>query len=264
MKVKKILIGICSVALIIMLCVCNAMLLNPQQLIIREETISSIKIDSSFDDYIIAYFSDLNYGGGTDQEGLDNLVDKINDINPDVVIFGGDLIYSLGQGSEDLTNSLKRITAKNTKYAVLGDQDNESAKEILTNSDFVILDNKNVQLYSNSGSYINLVGLSTDANVSEANAGITSGYSLVVTHYPDNSTSINSADYILAGHSLGGRIYIPLISMFNTIDGAHKYYRGKHTVNGATLDISSGVGTKEKSARFLADAELVFYKIKAN
>ena len=60
----------------------------------------------------------------------------------------------------------------------------------------------------------------------------------------------------MAGHSHGGQTYIPLISLFNREAGAINYLRGKHTKNNVTLDITNSVGLKEKSIRFLADAEI--------
>lgn len=264
MSKKKIIIGLLIIILISAFNVCNALFINPKQLRTREEIIKSEKIDSAFDDYIIAYFSDLNYGGVVDDKGLERVISKINDINPDVVIFGGDLIYSLKDGTKTLTDNLKKINAKTKKFAVLGENDNDNVIGILNNADFIILDNENIQLYADNGSFINLVGVSLNGDNAKAFSGITSGYSLAVTHTPDMGANLAMADYVLAGHSLGSRVYIPLWSVFNTIDGAHKYYRGKHNINNTILDITNGVGTKEKSARFLSDAEIVFYKIEAN
>lgn len=264
MKVKKLIVALVVILFISLFNVVNAFMINPRQLTIREEVIKSDKIDASFDGYIIAYFGDLNYHGETDNKKLDLIVKKINDINPDVVIFGGDLIYEKNVETSYLQDKLADITSKNSKYAILGESDTEFEENILINSEFKILDGNNIQLYRENGSFINLVGVGNSGNVSSAFEGIGSGYNLVVSHMPDNASNIVAGDYILASHSLGGRCYIPLFSSFKTIDGAHKYYHGKHNVNGATLDITNGVNTKEKSTRFLADAEIVFYKIEAN
>ena len=44
---------------------------------------------------------------------------------------------------------------------------------------------------------------------------------------------------------------------------AFNYLRGKHSVSGAfTLDITSGVGTTGQDVRFLANAEIVLYRMK--
>ena len=264
MKVKKIIIIVLCVLLVTMLNIFNALKINPTQLTIREETLKSNKIDSSFDGLFIAYFSDLNYGGVIEENELANLVDTINAANPDIVLFGGDLLYATSVDTDYIVDELSSIKSRIGKYAVLGEEDDTLSEDILIESGFEILDSENIQIYTKSGSSINLVGIGSNGNASDAIAGLSDAYTICLCHYPDSATNVTGADYILAGHSLGGRVYIPLISTFLRPNGASKYYRSKHSVNGATLDITNGVGTKEKSARFLADAEVVFYKLEAN
>ena len=66
---------------------------------------------------------------------------------------------------------------------------------------------------------------------------------------------------MLSGHSLGGQIYLPIISLFTRNEGCKKYYTGKITKNGKTLDITNGVGRIHNNARFLADSEIVLYRL---
>jgi predicted MPP superfamily phosphohydrolase len=41
------------------------------------------------------------------------------------------------------------------------------------------------------------------------------------------------------------------------------FFRGKHDIKGLfTLDITNGVGTTEQDVRFLANAEVVLYRLK--
>ena len=66
----------------------------------------------------------------------------------------------------------------------------------------------------------------------------------------------------LTGHSHGGQIYW-LFGAYYTPAGAEQYFRGKSEVsNSFTLDITNGVGTTGKDVRFLANAEIVSYKLK--
>ena len=262
MQIKKILIIVLSIALLTAFNVFNSLKINPTQLTIREETLKSDKIDSSFDGKIIAYFSDLNYGGVIGKEELEILIDTVNSVNPDIVLFGGDLLFTDSVDTDMMIEELSSIRSGIGKYYVLGEEDGGLAEDILTSSGFESLDGSSIQVYSKNGSAINLAGMSIDGNYDDTN--LTSDYTIFLTHYPDNAANIYNADYILAGHSLGGRVYFPIISAFIDMDGASRYKHGKHNVNSATLDITNGVGTKEKSARFLADAEVVFYKLSSN
>ena len=64
--------------------------------------------------------------------------------------------------------------------------------------------------------------------------------------------------------SFPNKVYIPLINVFNRPFGAINYYHGKSGNSNKMLDITNGVGLKEKSARFMADAEIVFYQLRSH
>ena len=272
-KTKKIIILILAILICIGLTIYNAIFINTKDITVRKETITSNKIDSNIDGLIIAYFSDLHYGTFLDDEDLDNIENKINNFSPDIVIFGGDLFDEAldGEKTAKLENFLRNINAKYGKYAVLGDKDNnyyDQVNSIYNECDFRLLNNTNEKIYLN-GSYINLVGVDSSVNgnpnVSSAYDGINSThYTVAITHCPDETNSLTSSltDYILAGHSLGGQVYIPLINLFYRPSGATSYYHGKDDVDGVTLDITNGLGTIENDIRLNADAEIVIYKLK--
>ena len=90
-------------------------------------------------------------------------------------------------------------------------------------------------------------------------------YTLVTSHCPDIFDSILGyhSDLLLSGHSRGGQIYIPLLSLFGRDYGCKKYYHGKTTKDGATIDVSNGLGMIGDKARFLADAEIVLYTFRS-
>lgn len=278
MKKKKVFKIVLILIAIIALIIINALFIAPHTIEIREETLVSNKIADNFDDFVIAYFSDLHYGDLTKDDDLDEAINIINSISPDVVIFGGDLIDKNATSVDNklLINKLKTITAKNKKYAVLGDHDliNEERKEevinILENSNFVILDNENQKVFNGSENYINIVGFGSMVNgyidtQSSYNELTSNDYTIVVSHCPDAFDLIDAlkTDYVLAGHSHGQQIYIPLINMLYRKDGFEKYCKGKHYNEDAILDISNGVGLTNKSIRLFSDAEVVFYKLKS-
>ena len=112
---------------------------------------------------------------------------------------------------------------------------------------------------------IGLNSLSSILNVSDAFVDVSNGYTIVVSHEPDTYDYINyNFDYLLAGHSLGGETYIPLINVFYRPFGANNYYHGKYYKEDNTIDVTNGLGLKEKTARFLADSEIVFYKLSSH
>lgn len=263
--VKKIIVIVTSLIIVIAACIINATIFNTKQLQTRQVILKSEKINEESSDLLIAYFSDLHYGTYIDNDFLENVINKINDYKPDVIIFGGDLLDNINEENKVyLTDVLKTLDAEYGKYAILSDQDKLNKTDItkiLIDANFKTINDTNASININN-STINIVGV--DTNFVEAFHGINSNnYTLVVGHYPDLFDDIidYDFDYMLAGHSHGGQIYIPLINYFFRKEGCQKYYHGKYQEDNKTLDITNGVGRTDSNARFLADAEIVLYRL---
>ncbi|MBR3228588.1 MAG: hypothetical protein IKF68_08615 [Erysipelotrichaceae bacterium] len=270
MKKKGLFISIIIVIALIALTVYNALAINPHDIKVREETLHSSKISEEMDGLLIAYFCDLHYGKNIKEADVDGIVSRINDFDPDIIIFGGDLLSTENSAdSGHLREALSSLKGPLGKYAVPGDEDvyNEESLNILRESGFEILSNVNKKIYVN-GSFLNIVGVDpkikgTPDTVSAYEGVNGANYTIVITHCPDLSDQLDSerSDYILSGHSLGGPVYFPLINYFYRPEGADRYYKGKTYVGNARLDISNGVGTINKDIRLFADAEIVLYKL---
>ena len=61
-------------------------------LVVREYSVINKKIPESFHGFKIVQFSDTHYGMTTFSDELKNMVNKINTLKPDIVVFTGDLI----------------------------------------------------------------------------------------------------------------------------------------------------------------------------
>lgn len=277
---KKIISAAIALLCIIGLCFVNAYKANTNQIMARKETLSSAKIDDDIDGSLICFFSDLKYGAFIDRNFVDKTIKRINTFTPDLVLFGGDLIDDAFYGNLDeedieyLKAALKSIDSKYGKYAVLGDVDirhQEIAEDILVSANFEILNNANIGINIDSNSSFNIVGIDASycgsPDLESSFFGINDDtYTIAVSHCPDIFTpSLSySYDYLLAGHSLGGQVYFPLISLFQRGPGCNEYFKGKISKNGKTMDITNGLGRINKNARFNADAEIVLYTLNNN
>lgn len=260
---QKILLILGIIVLLTSLIVFNAKVVNVKQLHTRQVTISSNKIDENLDGLIIAYFADLEYGDNVDEDLLDKTINTINDYDPDIIIFGGDLINgSLNDGQIDyLTTCLASLNARLGKFYVHGVHDNyELVDSIFENAKFKLINNETISIY-NKTSHINLVGLSPLTSDGFNND---SSYTFVISHSPDTFELVinKQFDYFLAGQSHGGQVYLPIISLFNRETGCESNFKGKTTKNNKTLDITNGIGTSKTKARLFANSEIVIYKLK--
>ena len=114
---KKIILIILIVLCLIGTVVYKSVYYNPHNLTIRTEEIKSSKIDSSLDGTRLVYFTDLHFGEFTKEDDVNKCVDLINKLDPDVVVFGGDLIdnYSTSNISQEQKQFLANSTIYNTK-----------------------------------------------------------------------------------------------------------------------------------------------------
>lgn len=228
---------------------------------------------SSFYGFKIVHFSDLLYGNGVDKKKLNKLVNMINDTKPDIVIFSGDLISNKTKITNELiellTNNLKKINSNYGKFYVSGDIDknNKSFNTIMSNSDFIDIEDKYENIYSRENKKIFITGL--DINKSLSNDVIEKlnldeiNYKILVSHYPDKVDEIlkYNFDLVLCGHSLNGQIKVPVIGKIYTPNNAKKYYDSYYKIDNTNIYISNGIGTHKINLRLFNTPSFNLYRL---
>lgn len=97
-------------------------LINRYQIEVQEVTITNPSVPEGFDGFRIVQFSDLHTGSfGSDTTFVSKLVDRINSLEPDAVLFTGDIVNRHTSELEPFTSVLSRITAP--VFSVLGNHD---------------------------------------------------------------------------------------------------------------------------------------------
>lgn len=249
-------------------------------LITKEYKIETNSIPSSFDGLKVLHFSDLHYLRVVDDNMLKKVVEEINLINPDIVIFTGDLIdkdFNINdKQKEQLITLLKSINSKYGKYSIIGNhdyiKDKEEIETIYNESNFILLQNTYDIIYNSENEKIFLGGLDTYSydkadidkvmNYFKDNDNI--DYKIILIHEPDYIDTITSkydVDLVLAGHSHNGQINIPFIKNFILPYGSKKYYKNYYNVDNTPLYISSGIGESRINLRFLNKPSINFYRI---
>lgn len=262
-----------SILVFIIIFIIYIFVINTQGLNIKEYSINSEKINENYDNFKIVHFSDLLFGSSQTIDSLKNIVKEINKQKADIIIFTGDLLHNNykinDKEKESIVTILKSLECKLYKYAIIGDHDNKNIgvyDEIMTNANFNILNNESTYLFYKDINPIKIIGL-TDTNkindLMKNEKGINPIYTILLTHSPDNIDNIkdNNLDLVLAGHSLGGQIKIPLVGSIIKKNGAQKYIDDYYEVNNIKLYISSGLGTDKYKMRAFNKPSINTYKL---
>jgi predicted MPP superfamily phosphohydrolase len=241
---------------------------------VKDYTFSSPDVPEAFDGARIVLVTDVHRAFFFSQSRLENIVAKVNGLDPDLVALGGDYVYG-SKGYETQTfAALGRLKAPLGVYGVLGNHDyahppgggNDptAAMEAAAKVGIPILDNKGVWV-EKSGQRFRLAGvsdLSQGAPVAAYAVEGTTPSDLVVlmSHEPDFAEYMwpGDADLVLSGHTHGGQItffglWAPRYgSRFGYLSGV---YSNKQ--KNATVIVSNGVGTVFPPLRFFARPQIV-------
>ena len=91
---------------------------------VEKVTIASSKIPESFNGYKIVQLSDFHIGTYAPSPGtVEKIVRKVNSLNPDLIVFTGDLVNSSAQEINQFEDVLSQLKAKDGVLSVLGNHD---------------------------------------------------------------------------------------------------------------------------------------------
>lgn len=268
-----------SVILIIIGIILYARFIGTMGLETKEYAIYDKNLPSGFDGIKIVHFSDLHYNRAITSAKVDKIIEEINLINPDIVVFTGDLIDKdmiiTDSDYEYLTKAFKRINSKYGKFSILGNHDYDEMDKVIdvfNNSGFKYLENSYEIIYNDKNDKIFIGGIGNvsydlddiDKTMEYFNSNDDIDYKVMLLHEPDISKKIvedYNVSLILAGHSHNGQVRLPLIGALYTPPGAKEYYDEHYVVDGANLYISSGIGVSTVNYRFWNRPSINFYRI---
>lgn len=250
-------------------------------LIVKEYRVESEILTSNFSGLKIVHFSDLLYKSTVDKDDVKNLVKRINELKPDIVVFTGDLINKnakiTNEDIEFLQTELESISVKIGKYAIYGDEDYsvESYKTIMEKGKFKILNNSYDEIFYKNNDSMFIVGLPSslkeEVKLEEAFAFYKDDekrkFIIVLVHdgktikFLDESTY--EVDLVLGGHSLNGSVVIPYYGGVFIDDGSYKYYQEHYSKGITDIYISSGIGTNKYPYRIFNKPAFNLYRLKA-
>lgn len=230
--------------------------------------ISSNEIPTSFNNKKIVFITDIHHGPFLSIERVIQLVKRINKLEPDLVLMGGDYVHREPEYIKPLFDELANLKSKHGIYAVLGNHDHwedaELTKNLMLRNGIKICDNKSYWLrVDNDSIKIGGVGdLWEDSQILDntTNDIQESDFSILISHSPDYIEQINTnmIDLTLSGHTHGGQVtffgfWAPILPS----KYGQKYRYGLHHFENTTAYISSGIGTITPPVRFFCRPEIV-------
>ncbi|MGL4670033.1 MAG: metallophosphoesterase [Methanobacteriaceae archaeon] len=260
------------ILLIIILGIPGYMYLEPFLIETKEITIESSDIPSNFNGKTIVFISDIHACSYFKIDRLDSLINKVNSMNPDLILLGGDYTDKNDTIIQPTFDSLSNLKARYGVYGVLGNTDPQyHTLNAFGNSKINYIGNQGIWISEGSQKIrIGGVGDNNNGNQIESTAigdAKSSDFMVLVTHNPDYFPKANKAviDLVLSGHTHGGQItffglYAPIT---NSIYG-QKYRTGVIEENGSTLIVSNGIGTADIPLRFFAPPQIIKITLKKN
>lgn len=224
----------------------------------------------------VVQLSDIQVNAYYTEHNLAKLVDKVNDLSPDVIVFTGDLFdnFSKYKAVESVTQALSSLHADYGKYAVWGNRDygggaSRVYADMMSESGFTLLNNEGVNITTTKGQKLFIGGLddallgfpdiSTTLRYMENDAD----YRIILLHEPDiaDRFDTDSANLLLAGHSHGGQVRLPFIKSPVTAL-AEKYTSGLYDLSESMkLYVNTGIGTSHIPVRFMVPPEIAVFNI---
>jgi len=269
---------ICFLIIVTIIFYTYARLIEPSLLTVKYENIHSDLLNDK-DNIKIIQFSDTHISEFFDMDNLKKTVDKINNENPHIVVFTGDLIdqynkYENKDNIHEIGEALSEINAPLGKYAIYGNHDygggaENAYRQIMADGGFELLVNEKAKIDEHN---INIIGMD-DSIFGTFDKEIIVSYidedcfNIILSHEPDVAEHFleYNADLFICGHSHGGQVNLPFINYTPPL--AQKYVRGMYAVDNyrqTKIYVNVGLGTSKIPMRFMAAPELTVFTLKGN
>ena len=232
----------------------------------------SIKIrDFKHDGFKIVQLSDVHVGNTIKKDFVERLVQRVNDLEADLVVITGDLVDAgIERIKEDL-EPLKNLRSKHGTYFVLGNHeyyhDPIEIMEYIKTLNITILENESVVI----GDGFNLVGLNDrfGSRIGLLEPDLPKAFkivdqtlpTIVLAHQPKmvKELEVYKPDLILSGHTHGGQIFpFGLLVLLDQPYLSGLYQHDEDT----QIFVSNGTGFWGPAIRIFADSEIVEIELK--
>lgn len=243
-------------------------------LVTTKYTIHSEKIPGSFNNYKIVQLSDLHSKSfGKDQH---NLVKRVLTLEPDLIVFTGDLVDSENYDEEISLRLMEKLVEVAPLYFVTGNHEwwsgqYDTLEEKLHHAGVQVLRNQAVEIYSEKEK-IHLIGIDDSANPSyttmEENIKTSiqglkddENYKILLSHRPELLSLYSNFEFdlVFSGHAHGGQFRIPFIGGLIAPNQGFfpEFDSGIYSEDQTTMIVNRGLGNSVIPLRLFNRPEIV-------
>jgi uncharacterized protein len=221
---------------------------------VREISIPLVGLPAAFDGFRIAQFSDLHIGPTIKRPYVEGVVQQLNDLHADCIVFTGDLVDGSVRWLRDDAAPLEALSDPQGKFFVTGNHEYYSGAEEWVEEagrlGFQVLMNEHA-LIERGGSHIALAGVPDytggqflphhESRPAATAAAIPQGIiKILLAHQPVSAHAASAAgfDLQLSGHTHGGQFfpwnYVAYINQ--------PFIKGLHKMGNMWVYVNSGIG----------------------
>ncbi len=226
----------------------------------RITSIKTVKIDDFGVKLKLVQISDLHLSSPSPFNKLSKIVEKINSINPEMVVITGDIVSQDTPLSKETFAPLKRLRAKS--YFITGNHEHYVGKDIVSK----LIEDTGVKFLKDEVDFFNgvqVVGLKYDPNTDRARTTLSklrideNKPTLLLNHFPIDPED-KRIKITISGHTHYGQI-VPFNFMVRL---ATKYLKGLYKLEVGYLYVSPGTGTWGPPMRLGSKNEITVFDLR--
>lgn len=229
-----------------------------------------VKIDNLKTPYKIVQLSDIHIGGLIDKKFIASIVNRVNNLKPDIVVITGDLVDTNIKYAKEALDELKNLKSKYGNYFIVGNHEYfhgvKSIIDYVNSLNIKTLENENIYIgEKEKGFYLagvyDIMGYRVDSympDLKKALEGTNNSPTVLLAHQPKFIEEVENADLILSGHTHGGQIF-----PFNFLVKLQQpYIKGLHKHNERTqIYVNKGTGFWGPPMRLGASSEITLINL---
>jgi predicted MPP superfamily phosphohydrolase len=247
--------------------------ISRHEISVQRLTVTLPRLPEAFRGLTIAQLSDFHYAQFTEPYFVKQVIERVNRLKPDMVVFTGDYITNGFWHSRQMVRFigecaeiLGRVQCP-VRYAVLGNHDCavkfycHAMTDALEAHNIPVLDNRSVPL-ERDGARLWLAGvgdaLLNNVRLDQAIPQASGEPVILLAHEPDILPVVarHNVDLMLSGHTHGGQVRFPFLPPMFLPTLGQKYIEGLHRLGPTQLYVNRGIGTVNLPFRFNCPPEI--------